>query len=73
MAGHEEHNEYLKETVEGRQVCVYCKKTEDEIGGRLEGHASWCKWRKDMEEMERVRGLKESSGKLKDVVQRYGR
>lgn len=76
MSEQAKYTEYLKETMDGKQVCVYCRKTEEEIGGRLEGHATWCKWRRDTEEMEKTRGAegpKDTFASLKDRVKRYER
>ncbi|MEW6116457.1 MAG: hypothetical protein AB1553_06105 [Nitrospirota bacterium] len=77
MSEQEKYTEYLKEKVNEKYVCVYCRKTEEEIGGRLEGHAGWCKWRRDTEEMEKTKGqaerAKESFSSLKDRVKRYER
>ena len=64
---------YIKETAEGKQVCVYCKKTEEEIGENLGGHASWCKWRRDIEEMEKAVGTRKSSGGMESIVRRHER
>jgi hypothetical protein len=64
---------YIKETDGGKQVCVYCRKTEQEIGGSLGGHSSWCKWRRDIEEMQKAVGTRTSSGGMKNIVRRHDR
>ncbi len=64
---------YIRETAGGKQVCVYCKKTEEEIGESLGGHASWCKWRRDIEEMEKAVGTRRSSGGTENLVRRHDR
>jgi peptide methionine sulfoxide reductase MsrB len=75
MSEKKQYSEYLKETVDGTQVCVYCKKTEQEIADRLDGHAGWCKWRRDMEDMEKAseKETKDSLSGSEYIVRRHGR
>lgn len=73
MNGDKKYSEYLKETIKDSRVCIYCKKTEGEIGNVLEGHASWCKWRRDMEEMAKADRTRKASADLEDSVRRHER
>lgn len=76
MSEDTKYSEYLKETVAGAQVCAFCKKSEAEIEDRLEGHASWCKWRKDMEELRKrgsAGGPAKEKERLKSLIKRHER
>ena len=73
MSENKLYTTYIRETAGGKQVCVYCKKTEEEIGEGLGGHASWCKWRRDIEEMEKAVGTRRSSGGAENLVRRHDR
>lgn len=39
--------------------CSYCGVSDPEINGRLEGHGEWCEWRQHVEQVEKLRTVKE--------------
>lgn len=55
------YNDYETEPMEGRNPyrrCVGCKRSVPEINGRLEGHASYCPYRKKIEQQKEIDWLK---------------
>jgi hypothetical protein len=48
--------------------CSYCKVSDPQINGIVENHASWCTWRKKVENEKRIRTFVVANGDNLDII-----